>query len=156
MSSRSKRTVDVVRLSSSTVGRLVGQPIDFPIVAYGAMLRGGKRDHLVAYGGLVWRFANGVEDRPRCDIWLDVPDRRLARALRGTFARALVRWARRMIKVAQQMGETSVYCIRDDEPNSAKLLTLAGLERVDEIQMFLADGTQRPGEIWRWHSSRQS
>jgi hypothetical protein len=139
-------------LTPSEVATLSGVTIDFPIIAYAGVYRYGRQlPVVVAYGGLCWRFVNADEERPRCDIWLDVrrPD--------AVPAVALVRWARRMLRQAAQLGEETVYCIRDDHPNSAKLLRLAGLKRMaDGVSIIFADGDNRTGEVWKWQNSRQS
>lgn len=123
-----------------------GRTIDFPILTYAGLYFGPNKaePRLIAYGGLCWRFIAEGSNRPRCDIWFDVRDKRLIRPL------TLVRWARRMLRVAVQMGETAVFCIRDAEPNSAKLLTLAGLRLAEDVSISFDDGTVRPGEVWQW------
>lgn len=133
----------------------------FPVIAHAAIVVGRgtkarpKPPLLVAYGGLCWRFINDGEKRARCDIWLDVVDAKRLKS--ATAALGLVRWARRMLRTAAQLGEPAVYCIRDDHPNSAKLLSLAGLERLaGDVSIVFDDGTQRTGEVYRWLSSPQS
>lgn len=132
---------------------LAGRPVDFPVLTYAATWTARRKDavpQVVGYGGLCWRFTNPGERRPRCDIWFDlVTPGRIPPV-------TLVRWARRMLRTAAQMGEPVVYCIRDDEPNSAKLLTLAGLRLAENVTISFADGGERPGEIWQWRPSQQS
>lgn len=116
----------------------------FPIIAYAGYLhrrRGAPK--LIGYGGLCWRFRNPGAAAERCDIWFDTVEHRLIRPL------TLVRWARRMIKVAEQLGDREVYCVRDDEPNSAKLLELAGLRLAENVEISFEDGSRRSGEVWQ-------
>jgi len=131
--------------------------VPFPVVAYAGMIvdRGTKRRPkpplLICYGGLCWRFRNVGADRERCDIWLDVVDAKLLKS--ATAALGLVRWARRMLRTAAQLGEPAVYCIRDDLPGSARLLSIVGLDRVAEgVPFYLEDGTERTGDAYRWNS----
>lgn len=109
---------------------------------------------VICYGGLAWRFVNDGETRPRCDIWLDVQRPDLLRSPRLTLA--LVRWARRVIRIAVQLGEPAVYCVRDDEPNSAKLLELVGLEKLAEAVIVFDGGAERTGDVWKWQRSPRS
>lgn len=135
----------MVPLARHDVERILGIPAPWPMVAYGGLLHQGRRKpRLVAYGGLVWRFPSADGNRKRCDIWLEPV------AIPASMSRPLVRWARRMLLVAKQMGEREVFCIRDEHPNSAKLLRLAGLSLVEHIDIGFDDGTKRNGELWRW------
>lgn len=133
-------------VSPADVARFTGLTIPWPIITYAGIYtpRRGK-PKLIAYGGLVWRFTM-PDGRPRCDIWFDVADHKLmARLNRGL---TLVRWARRMVRLARQMGEAAVFCVRDDDPNSAKLLGLAGLELGENVTLEFEGGAKRTGEIW--------
>lgn len=131
---------------------IFGRPLTFPVIAHAIYVRRGKRKPiLVGFGGLCWRFRDAGASRNRCDIWFDIEQPDLLNPV------TLVRWARRMLRTAVQVGETSVYCIRDDEPNSAKLLELVGLERMAvDVTITFEDGSKRTGEIWRWQASQQS
>jgi hypothetical protein len=141
----------VLPVSTAEVSAIVGRRIDWPMITYAGLYypRRGK-PKLIAYGGLAWRFAK-EDGTPRCDIWFDVHDRKLmARLNRGL---TLVRWAKRMLRTAAQFGDREVYCLRDEEPNSAKLLRLAGLELMDgAVSIAFDDGTTRTGELWRWQA----
>lgn len=152
MSSRSKRTgkFAVVDLSAASLEVIAGRRVPFPVIASAAMIVDRPRNRppiLVAYGGLCWRFTNTGEERRRCDLWLDVPQPDLLKPR----SLALVHWARRMIRTAKQLGEPAIYCLRDDEPNSTRLLELVGLERmVGDVSWIVADdGSNRTGEVWR-------
>lgn len=139
----------MVPVSAGEIAALSGRAITWPMITHAGIYypRRGK-PRLIAYGGLAWRFTRPDGSR-RCDIWFDVHDRKLmARLNRGL---TLVRWARKMLRVAAQFGDREVFCVRDDEPNSAKLLGLAGLELMDgAATLAFDDGSQRTGEIWRW------
>lgn len=153
MASKSKTTVEIVELSAFTLAELYGRPVPFPVIGHAAILKRPRRKPIViGYGGLCWRFYNSPDDiRRRCDIWCTIlrPDL--------TNAHTLVRWGKRMLRTAAQVGETSVYCIRDEEPNSRKLLQLVGLERqAGDVEISFDDGSRRTGEVWRWQLSRQS
>ncbi len=136
-------------MSVGEISALTGRSITWPMITYAGLYypRRGK-PRLVAYGGLAWRFAK-LDGSPRCDIWLDVVDRKLmGRLNRGL---TLVRWAKKMLRVARQLGDREVFCIRDDEPNSAKLLRLAGLVLMDgAATLTFEDGSHRTQEVWRW------
>jgi hypothetical protein len=144
----------MVPLAARDLIAIHGRPLDFPVIAYAAWApRGRRKPVLVGYGGLCWRFPSPDPEsaRRRCDIWLELERPDLINPL------ALVRWARRMLRTAAQVGETSVYCIRDDEPNSAKLLALAGLERMDgDVDITFDNGSKRTGEVWRRQASQLS
>lgn len=123
----------VVEMSRRDLAQHSPSSLAFPCVGYMAV-RGKK---LVAAGGLAWRFG-------RCDLWLDVVPRRKVPAL------GVVRWARRMLLLARQMGETEVFCFRDDFPSSAKLLELVGFSLMGMQEVTFTDGTVVEKELWRW------
>lgn len=150
------RPLEVVELSARQLEVFTGERITYPVVAYAAVITRGRRPPiLVCIGGLAWRFIEVGATRPRCEIFVNVERPDLLSTL--TARRALVRWARRMLRTAAQLGEPAVFCIRDDEPNSAKLLSLVGLERLaGDVSIAFVDGTERPGEIWKWQSSQRS
>lgn len=135
--------LEVMPLSAADLALCYPEPIDFPVVAYAGMMwpvgKSRRKPRLVAVGGLAWRFG-------RCDIWLHVFQPKLVPTL------ALVRQARRMLLLAKQMGEAEVYCIRDDEPNSAKLLKLVGMEFWKSETITFTDDRRSTGEIWRWQT----
>lgn len=103
--------------------------------ARGYILKAGRKT--VAFGGLAWRFN-------RCDIWLEV---RRPELLPAPF---LVRFARRMLRMAQQLGEAEVFCFRDEHPTSAKLLHLVGLRPYGMQEATFIDGRVETQELWRW------
>lgn len=116
--------------------RLHSFEINTPVLGYGISVLGRRRKpRLVAVCGLVWKFE-------RCFMWLEVTDRALAPA------NAIVRQGRRMLDVAQQLGETAVFCLRDEEPNSAKLLALVGFAREGDMTLTAPNGDQIVQELW--------
>ena len=104
----------VLRLPPEIIEQFVDGGADFPVVVYGAVVEG----RVLAAGGLCWE--NG-----RCFAWLDVFADMSARTM------TLFRQARRMLKMAKQLGETEVFVYRDEHPNSSKLLALLGFEFVE-------------------------
>jgi hypothetical protein len=107
--------------------------VDYPVHAFVAL----EGEQPVAYYGLAWRFG-------RCDLWFSVVD---ATASRRSCIR-VVREARRMLKVAMALGERRVFCIRDDHPNSRKLLLTVGLQYLGTVAVTLADGSEAEKEEW--------
>ncbi len=108
--------------------------IDFPVRAYIAK-RGRK---IIGMGGLAWRFG-------RCDIWLDVRRRDLVNA------HSVVRLARRMLRIAAQLGETEVFCLRDDHPNSVRLLRVTGAQLIGDVEVtFHGEDAPVVKELYRW------
>jgi hypothetical protein len=102
--------------------------IDWPAVAFVGMDDG----ELVGTGGIAW----GAD---RCWLWLHVLKPR------PQYAVPLVRVAKKMLRKAVQLGETTVFTVRDEQyASSAKLLKLVGFE-LSEIK----DGQ----EVHIWHSS---
>lgn len=113
-------------------------PITYPMLGYAGRLDG----KVVAYGGLMWRWE-------RCDMWLEVKD------ASGASAWGVVHWGRAMLKVAVQMGETEVYCLRDaHEPNSMRLLAAVGFKPYGAQNVEYLDGTSGDKELWRWIANR--
>lgn len=108
----------------------------WPVIAWGCTVEG----EFAAIGGLSWRFG-------RCDIWLTVLD------ATGISARVIVREAKRMLSVAQQMGEPAVFCIRDDHPGSKKLLRLCGLAFDHVTEVGYDNGETQDVEVWSWRPS---
>lgn len=148
--------IEIVELSARQLEVFAGERVTYPVIAHaGVVLRGRRLPVLVCFGGLAWRFIAEGATRPRCEIWVNVERPDLLSTLSAR--RTLVRWAQRMLRTAAQLGEPAVFCIRDDEPNSAKLLTLAGLKRLaGDVSITYADGTARSGEMWQWLSSQPS
>lgn len=121
------------RASRVEVQSLAGQPVDYPVHAFVAL----EGEDPLAYYGLAWRFG-------RCDLWFSVVD---ASASRRSCIR-VVREARRMLKVALALGENRVFCIRDDHPNSRKLLGAVGFQYLGDIAVTMADGSGAVKEEW--------
>ncbi len=125
------------------MGRLVIRPMtprevrrhldqfDCPLRAY--VCKVGRK--IVGFGGLIWRWN-------RCDIFLDVLRPDLVPVV------AMVRWARRMLRMARQMGDEAVYCLRDEHPHSARLLRLVGMTHYAMQEITFNDGTVSVRELW--------
>lgn len=139
-------------MSVGDIASLTGRAITWPMITYAAISKPKRgKGNLIAYGGLAWRFYGADGINKRCDIWVDLVDVKFVNPL------TLVRWARKMLKVAYQFGDREVFCIRDEHPNNAKLLGLAGLELLDDAaSISFDDGTGRTGEVWRWRHSEPS
>src|SRR5690606_22856977 len=74
---------------------------------------------VVGAGGLAWGAG-------RCWIWLQTF------GTEKTYPIQVIRWARRLLRVAAQLGERKVFTPRDDEHDtSEKLLRLLGFEFVE-------------------------
>jgi hypothetical protein len=107
--------VRVLRLPPEIIGQFYDGEVSFPVIVYG----GVDGDKVVAAGGLMWRDG-------RCCGWVDVFTDVSSRKI------TLVRWCKRMLRMAGQIGETEVYIVRDEQqPNSEKLLRLLGFEFVE-------------------------
>ncbi len=104
--------MEVMRLPSSILEQFVPGGVEAPMAVYGGV-EGGK---VHACGGLVW--ADG-----RCWIWFDTfTDISSHKML-------LIRWARRLLRQARQLGEKEVFVWRDEwHPSSARLLAIVGFE----------------------------
>ena len=108
----------VGKLPDSIFGQYVGGEVDFPVSLYGAHDAEGV---VHACGGLSW--VDG-----RCIAFLDVFRDMSAKSL------TLVRWARRVLRVARQLGETEVLIYRDAAyPQSERLVAMLGFEMVGVI-----------------------
>lgn len=110
--------------------------LGFPTRGY--IMKRGRR--ILAMGGLAWRFAWG------CDLWLDV--RRPAETSGGQ----VVSLARYMLRLARQLGEEAVYCLRDDHPNSARLLRVVGMGLVAAVPVTFSNGQTAVKELYRWQA----
>ncbi len=119
--------------SPSEIVWLAEGPLTFPLIAFAAVDEGRP----VAYYGLAWKFG-------RCDLWFLVVD---ASASKRSSIR-VVRQARRMLNVARALGDARVYCIRDDHPNSQKLLETVGFRFEGVVEVVLADGSVTEKEEW--------
>jgi hypothetical protein len=125
----------LVEVSQVTPEAVYGQSGDLPALVYVGVEDGA----LVAAGGLAWHHG-------RCWLWVD----RVDAGLTNPFA--LVRWGRRMLKVAQRYGDNVVSAVRDpSQVNSAKLLKLMGFVLVDPEGVSMVDGTK--AELWECRHS---
>lgn len=106
------------KLPSAVMDQYVSGGVSFPVSLYGAFDSDGV---VHATGGLSW--VDG-----RCIAFLDVFRDVSPRSL------TLVRWARRVLRIAKQLGETEVLIYRDAwQPKSERLVTLLGFEMVGVI-----------------------
>jgi len=126
---RRRAKVEMVQLSPSDLGMLYTGKVDFPVIAYAGLQKVGRGMKFIGAGGLAWYGG-------RCWLWLEHVD------MKRTHAIVVVRWARRMIATAIQLGEKVVWARRDPEPHSEKLLRHLGftLELVGEE------------ENWKWQA----
>ena len=104
----------VLRLPPDIIKQFVDGGVSFPVIVYG----GVDGDKVMAAGGLCWTDG-------RCLAWLDVFGDMRPRTM------TLFLQARRVLKMAKQLGETEVFVYRDEHPNSAKLLAMLGFEFVE-------------------------
>src|SRR5690606_27703882 len=95
---------------------------------------------LVAAGGLAWNAG-------RCWLWLTPIDRT------RTYPVHIVRLGRRMLRMAAQLGEREVYCVRDPEPHAARLMRLVGLTLRGTEPTRYVDGSTGEMEVWTWQAS---
>lgn len=115
-----------------------GAFIPFPFIAYTGTVDG----KLVGAGGLQWHHG-------RCWLWFDRfnPDVPIN-------ALAVVRWGRRMLRIAQRYGDEVVSAGRDDrELMSERLLTLLDFRRTGDMIAY-QDGKEQ--ELWEWRASAPS
>ncbi len=109
--------MQVQRLPPSIIAQYSDGEFDFPVVVYGGL----DGNHVLGCGGLCWTDG-------RCWLFLDVLDDMTPHAF------TLFRHARRVLKVAKQLGETEVFVYRDDHPNSTKLLSMLGFVFVEMFE----------------------
>ena len=95
---------------------LGGGEFPFPVVLYGAHDAG----RLYCSGGLAW-----VDGRcfGMIDVWQDFSAKSLT----------LIRWAKRVLRIARQLGETEVFIYRDEHPQSERLIKMLGFELVGVV-----------------------
>jgi len=105
--------MNVLRLPPEVIAQYLDGGTSSPVVVYGGI----ENQLLHACGGLLW------DEDGRCWVWFD------------TFGdisihtRLLMRWARRLLRQAGQLGEKEVFVWRDDRhPSSGKLLAILGFE----------------------------
>lgn len=102
------------RLPDAILEQYAGGDLTIPVVLYGAHEDG----QIHVAGGLMW--ADG-----RCVGFLDVFQDFSSKSL------TLVRWAKRVLRVAKQLGETEVIIYRDEwHLASERLVSLLGFEMV--------------------------
>lgn len=120
----------VARLPPSILEQVRDGGVDFPVIVYG----GYEDDGTVrVVGGLSW--IDG-----RCVAWVEVFSDMSRKSL------TLCRWAKRMLRMARQMGEAEVYVFRDEwQPASAKLIGMLGFEMVG---VMVTDGMEAGKEIF--------
>lgn len=117
------------KLPASILDQYLNGGVSFPVVVYGGHDDEGR---VHALGGLGWFDGRCVGF---IDVFTDISSRSLT----------LVRWAKRVLKVAKQLGETEVYIFRDEwHENSAKLIGLLGFEMVGVMLV----GDDPPKEIY--------
>lgn len=119
----------VVPVDAAFLWQAVGMQIDMPIKGY-VGVDDGK---IVGAGGLAW-------GRGKCWLWLEMLD------LATTHPVHVIRWGKRMLRQAVQLGEDEVWTPRDEQHESSKkLLTLMGFtfSHADDF-----DGKVK--EVWRW------
>lgn len=123
----------VVPVRPRDIARMAGMVINLPVYGWAVI----EDETLLAVHGLAWS-----EEPKRCWLYFHVENYRPGHAM------LVRREARRCFRVAQQLGETEVYTVRDREyPSSLKLMRIFGFEP------FAVENDQ---EVWIWHSSRQS
>lgn len=123
--------IRLVRCAPETIGAIEGRDVRFPVISY----LGLDGDRILGAGGLAWMHG-------RCFLWLGLVDMADTRAVR------VVRAAKKMILIAKQLGEKTVYCWRDDHPHSAKLLALIGMTFNGVEPVTFGDGTTGEKEVW--------
>lgn len=119
--------------------------LTFPTVAEAG--RGG--DYLLGMGGLSWKIG-------RCWLWYRVIDR-AEHGEGASHPHLIVRAARRMLRRAQQLGESQVFAWRDDsEPSSKRLLEVIGFQFIGFEEVETTDGRIERKEVWRWQTPSPS
>jgi hypothetical protein len=113
--------------------------VPFPAILYG----GFEGDKCLGVGGLVWAHE-------RCWLVLGFTAEGQTRPVR------IVRWAKRMLRKAEQLGETEVFSWREELPHSKKLLELVGLSFMGHETVTYWDGTTGQREVWRWQPPAHS
>lgn len=122
--------LEVIRVDPRVVETALGADIDLPAVA----VLGMDGEEVTGSGGLAWKEG-------RCFLWFTMP------VSRPGYAVPVFRAAKRLLKQAVQLGETSVFTPRDDAfPHSEKLLRMLGFKQTGDS--FAALG--REMELWRW------
>lgn len=123
--------VEVIRVTPAVAEHLQGRRFSFPFTCYVGIEEGV----FIGAGGLAWYH-------DRCWVWLGLMD------MQRTRPNTLVRWARRIMRMAAQFDEV-VCCERDPhEPMSARLLTLLGFCYDPSEPIVHTDGSI--GEMWRY------
>lgn len=123
--------IEIVRVTPEVIASIQGRDVPFPVIAYVGLEDGV----FLGCGGLAWRMG-------RCWLWLGFTPAGNSRP------NHLVRYARRMLATAWQVGETRVHVERDQaEPMSARLLSHLGFAYIRDEPIVHDDGSA--GELWR-------
>lgn len=118
-------TLQIVQVDPSTVQALEGIKIDLPAVAYVGIDDG----EIVGSYGLAWGGG-------RCWAWL------LLERGKPSYALAVAKRFKRLMKKAEQLGENAVFTPRDAKfKTSERLLTMLG---------FKFYGVEHGQEVWHW------
>jgi len=110
--------IEVVSVNPKMAPQVAGLVIDLPVVCKVGIADG----QVIASGGLAW-------GKGRCWIWFVAED-----GLTKGHGITAIRQCRKMLAKAKQLGESTVYALRDAKyETSERLLTLAGFMKTDEI-----------------------
>lgn len=119
--------IRLVRVTPETIS----DKIRFPVIAYVAI----EGESAIASFGLAWHHE-------RCWLWFGVE------TVKARHAVYVVRWARRMLRVARQMGEIAVYSMRSEGPKSKQLHERLGFTLIGTEPVTFDDGRENVEEIW--------
>jgi len=109
--------IEVLSVNPRMAPNVAGLIIDMPVVCKVGIANG----QVIASGGLAW-------GKGRCWIWFVAED-----GLTKGHGMTAIRQCRKMLAKAKQLGESTVYAIRDSNfETSERLLTLAGFHKTDE------------------------
>lgn len=111
--------LEMVRVNPADVAGLYGADLICPAIAFLGLESGQP----ICIGGLVW----GDGEKGRCTLWFDygedVPKR----------VWAVIRWAKRLLRYAAQVGEKAVYAGLDEtQPNAERLIKVLGFRPFEE------------------------
>jgi hypothetical protein len=122
--------LEVVRADPRSVEVAFGVEVDLPAVA----VLGIEDGEVVGSGGLAWGGG-------KCWLWFAMP------GTKPGYSVPVFRAAKRLLKQAVQLGESTVFTPRDDAfPRSEKLLRMLGFKQTGESIATLG----REMELWRW------
>ena len=123
--------VQVVCVDRDVLRELVSPDISLPVSGYLAI----EDERLIGSFGLTW-------GRGKCWLWFGHSEETRKHPF------MVVRWAKRLLRQAVQLGETEVYTARDTrQERSAKLLGLLGFEYVGRESNPVSGGQE---EVYRW------